>query len=154
MNHSNLIINYGKVQVKQGNFINMYRTLEKPYICYPFIKNNYYCLIMVDIDSPSIKNPIYKYWLHWMIVNIHYNIDLINNNIYGLTLIKYLSAGPEKNTGPHRYIFFLYKQPYNINFNNEYLPRIKFNLNNFVNKYNFKLLDFNYFKCEYPKFDI
>jgi len=159
MEHSNLIINYGKVQVKHGNFIDINRTIEQPIIYYPFIENIYYCLLMLDIDAPSKNNPIYKYWLHWMIVNIHYsddiikNYDLINNNIYGLTLIKYMGPTPSKGTGPHRYIFILYKQPYKLNFNYEYPPRKKFNLNEFVNKYNLELLNLIYFKCEYPKYE-
>ena len=165
MSHSNLIVNYGKIQVKQGNFIDVYRSIHKPSIQYSFIKNTYYCLLMVDMDSPNKTNPIYKYWLHWMIINIHcqknlisnYNLitnyDLINEYIYGQTIMQYTEPTPEKDTGPHRFIFLLYKQPQKLNLNNNLPSRKKFNLKIFVNKYNLELLSVISFKSEYPKYE-
>jgi phosphatidylethanolamine-binding protein (PEBP) family uncharacterized protein len=159
MNRNNLIIKYDNVQVKQGNYIDMNRFINKPTIYYPYIKNIYYSLLMVDIDAPTKSKPIYKYWIHWMIGNIysstqiHNNDNLIYNNIYGLSIIDYMSPTPQKGTGPHRYVFLLYKQPYKLNYNYEYPSRKKFNVKEYANKYNLELLNIVYFKCEYSKYD-
>jgi large subunit ribosomal protein L35 len=160
MNEGEFIVYYGKVQVKRGNFIDMFRATYPPTIYYfPLQKKTCYCILMVDMDSPNRKNPIYKYWLHWMVCNIQYSINPLENyniiytNVYGQTIIDYMEPSPSRGTGPHRYILLLYKQPFMLNFNYEPYRRRNFNVKKFVKKYNLELVSLIHFKCEYPKYD-
>ncbi len=101
---------------------------KRPAIKFDF-GDNHHTLIMVDPDAPSRTNPIYKYYLHWMIVN--------NNE----TIIPFEPSTPPKNSGPHRYFFYLFEQPEKFNsneFKKIYQERKQFNLNNFI--YDHKLM--------------
>ena len=110
------------------------------------------------MDAPSRKNPIFKYWIHWMVGNIHYNKNPPDNynmlylNVFGLTIFEYMRPTSPQGTGPHRYIFLLYKQPYILNFNYEPTYRRKFNIKKFVKKYNLELISLIHFKCEYDNY--
>lgn len=53
----------------------------------------------VDPDAPSRKEPKYREWHHWLVVNIPGND--INK---GQTLSGYIGAAPPKGSGKHLFI--------------------------------------------------
>ena len=52
-----------------------------------------------DPDAPSRKDPKYREWRHWLVVNIPGG-DVSKGEVCA----EYVGAGPPKGTGLHRYI--------------------------------------------------
>ena len=71
----------------------------------------------VDPDAPSRKNPTFREWHHWLVVNIPSN-DISK----GKELSAYIGSGPPKDTGLHRYVFLIYKQPGKLTCSEKCLP--------------------------------
>lgn len=65
-----------------------------------------FTLIATDPDAPSRSNPMYREFVHWVVVNIPGN-DLRS----GVEIAPYVGPAPPHGTDSHRYAFFLYKQP-------------------------------------------
>ena len=53
----------------------------------------------VDPDAPSRKEPKYREWRHWVVVNIPGG-DVSKGEVCA----EYVGAGPPKGTGLHRYV--------------------------------------------------
>jgi large subunit ribosomal protein L35 len=66
--------------------------------------NYYYTLMMIDPDAPSRKNPIKKFWLHWLKINM----DFKGNN--SEEIVSYHPPTPPINTDYHRYYICILKQ--------------------------------------------
>lgn len=64
---------------------------------------------MVDPDAPSRKDPKFRSWRHWLVVNIPGN-DVRSGEVK----TKYMGSAPPHGSGLHRYIFLLFKQESNI----------------------------------------
>jgi len=66
----------------------------------------YYTIIMIDPDMPSRQTPVKDKTpvLHWLKVNIP------GSGIGGRSLAPYIGSGPPKNTGHHRYNFFVFDE--------------------------------------------
>ena len=63
------------------------------------VESDLYTLIMVDVE-------VKKEWVHWVVGNIP------GNNIdKGVTLVSFFPSAPPKNSGEHKYVFLLFKQP-------------------------------------------
>ncbi|XP_066495813.1 phosphatidylethanolamine-binding protein 4 [Tiliqua scincoides] len=73
-------------------------------------KNKHYVLIMVDPDAPNRAHPKYRYWRHWLVVDIR-GADLKNGNPQGRVLTDYTRPTPPAQSGYHRYQFLLFAQP-------------------------------------------
>ena len=52
-----------------------------------------------DPDAPSRKDPKYREWRHWLVVNVPGG-DVSRGEVCA----EYVGAGPPKGTGLHRYI--------------------------------------------------
>ena len=64
-----------------------------------------YTLVLTDPDAPSRKDPKYREWHHFLVVNMK------GNNISsGTVLSDYVGSGPPKGTGLHRYLWLVYEQ--------------------------------------------
>lgn len=63
-------------------------------------------LLMVDPDAPNKNKHTFRYWLHWLVVDIPCNGDLEEGN----TITPFNPSGPPKGSGLHRYFFLLFKQ--------------------------------------------
>ena len=57
------------------------------------------CMSISDPDAPSRKDPKYREWRHWVVVNIPGG-DVSKGEVCA----EYIGAGPPKGTGLHRYI--------------------------------------------------
>lgn len=106
-----------EVKLSDGTYLEpgseiMPSQLEKePTVKWNYKKNTYYFLCMLDPDVPSRQNPALRHWQHWLVGNIpECNIQ------EGLIYTKYTKPFPAENTGLHRYIFLIYKQPEFIRF--------------------------------------
>lgn len=62
--------------------------------------------LISDPDAPSRKEPKFREWHHWLMGNIK------GSDLEGADhLSRYIGSGPPPDTGLHRYVFLLYKQP-------------------------------------------
>ncbi|KAH8359201.1 hypothetical protein KR093_005124 [Drosophila rubida] len=84
---------------------------EQPVVEWSAEPSDYYTLIMTDPDAPSRDEPKFREFKHWVLVNIAGN-DVST----GEALAEYVGSGPPKDTGLHRYVFLLYKQPGKLDF--------------------------------------
>ena len=62
-----------------------------------------YTLMLVDVDSPSPKDPHHRALLLWMVVNIP-SMDVARGEV----VVEYEPPSPAR--GKHRYAFLLFKQ--------------------------------------------
>ncbi|EDV48021.1 protein D2 [Drosophila erecta] len=116
--------------------------------------NALYTLILTDPDAPSRKEPKFREWHHWLVVNIPGN--QVDN---GVVLTAYVGAGPPQGTGLHRYVFLVYKQPQKLTCNEPKIPktsgdkRANFSTSKFMSKY--KLGDpiaGNFFQAQWDEY--
>jgi phosphatidylethanolamine-binding protein (PEBP) family uncharacterized protein len=102
---------------------------KKPVITSNIKTNDYlYTTLIVDPDAPYPSNPTKKYFIHLMVVN---STDI---------KIDYYPPHPPVDSPPHRYKVLLFQQEQYIQIANS-KPHPKFNLNEFICKYNLKLVD-------------
>lgn len=103
----------------------------------------------------SRKEPTYREWHHWLVVNIPGN-DIKN----GQTLSEYIGSGPPPETGLHRYVFLVYKQSNGkITCDEKVLPNTSgegrgcFSIKNFAEKYQLgEPIAGNFFQAEYDDY--
>uniref|UniRef100_A0A2K6TE86 Phosphatidylethanolamine binding protein 1 n=1 Tax=Saimiri boliviensis boliviensis TaxID=39432 RepID=A0A2K6TE86_SAIBB len=62
-------------------------------------------LVLTDSGGPSRKDPKYREWYHFLVVNMKGN-DISR----GTVLSNYLGSGPPKTTGLHCYVWLVYQQ--------------------------------------------
>ncbi|XP_053419940.1 phosphatidylethanolamine-binding protein 1-like [Nycticebus coucang] len=64
-----------------------------------------YTLVLTDLDAPSRKDPKYREWHHFLVINMKGN-DISS----GTVLSDYVGSGPPKGTGLHCYVWLAYEQ--------------------------------------------
>lgn len=94
------------VIVNLGNELTPTEVKDKPAVTWDAEKGAFYTLIMIDLDAPSRACPTWREVRHWLVVNIPESS--IEN---GDEVVEFISSGPPKDTGLHRYVFLVYKQP-------------------------------------------
>ncbi|KAK6051399.1 phosphatidylethanolamine-binding protein [Cooperia oncophora] len=94
------------VEVNLGNVLTPTQVKNPPKLTWDTEQGALYTVIMTDPDAPSRKEPTYREWHHWLVVNVPEND--VNK---GDALAEYIGSGPPKGTGLHRYVFLVYKQP-------------------------------------------
>ncbi|OQV18993.1 putative OV-16 antigen [Hypsibius exemplaris] len=97
------------VEASLGNELTPRQVKDKPDVTWTADEKELYTLCMTDPDTPGgIANPGTKNtgWKHFLVVNIP------GNKVgQGDVMADYVECGPLKDTGNHRYVFLLYKQP-------------------------------------------
>ncbi|CTQ86804.1 Phosphatidylethanolamine-binding protein [Caenorhabditis elegans] len=93
------------VEANLGNVLTPTQVKDTPEVKWDAEPGALYTLIKTDPDAPSRKEPTYREWHHWLVVNIPGN-DIAK----GDTLSEYIGAGPPPKTGLHRYVYLIYKQ--------------------------------------------
>lgn len=75
--------------IDNGQKIIFEKSQDVPKPIFDIGDNEYYTIAMVDPDAPSRENPIYKYFLHMLIVNNYQ------------TLVSFQPPSPPKGSGYH-----------------------------------------------------
>jgi phosphatidylethanolamine-binding protein (PEBP) family uncharacterized protein len=103
-----LKVSFPKGDSKNGNLFaaSDLHYIEPDVIFTPPDKNAFYTLVKVDPDAPSRTNHSQREWRHWLVVNIPGHD--VNK---GEVITPYMGPHPPKDSGAHRYVFLLYKQP-------------------------------------------
>ncbi|KAJ8983331.1 hypothetical protein NQ317_010870 [Molorchus minor] len=142
------------VKVNLGNVLTPTQVKDPPTLKWDSEGGGFYTLCMTDPDAPSRKEPKFREWHHWLIVNIPgSNVD------QGEVLSEYVGSGPPPDTGLHRYVFLVYKQPGKLNCDEERLTnrsgdnRGCFSIRKFAAKYNLgQPISGNFFQAEYDDY--
>eukprot|EP01128_Nolandella_sp_AFSM9_P010192 TRINITY_DN700_c0_g1_i1.p2 TRINITY_DN700_c0_g1~~TRINITY_DN700_c0_g1_i1.p2 ORF type:complete len:220 (+),score=65.88 TRINITY_DN700_c0_g1_i1:69-662(+) len=93
--------------VKMGNILPPKPTHTKPTITWEADEGpkTLYTLIKSDPDAPSRADPKFREWCHYIHTNIEGNDLSTGEVVYG-----YVGVGAPKDTGLHRYVYFLFQQ--------------------------------------------
>ncbi|XP_051954398.1 phosphatidylethanolamine-binding protein 1 [Xyrauchen texanus] len=95
-----------------------------------------YTLALTDPDAPSRKDPKFREWHHFLVINMKGN-DISS----GCVMSDYVGSGPPKGTGLHRYVWLVYEQSGSISCTEPVLTnrsgdnRGKFKIQSFRKKY-------------------
>nr|XP_018905872.1 PREDICTED: putative odorant-binding protein A5 [Bemisia tabaci] len=121
-------------------------------------ETEWYTLIMAGLDVPSHMTPTLREYLHWLVVNIP------GNEIKeGQELASYNVPAPAEDTGIHRHVIVVYKQPKKLAFDEKPIRssfaddrRANFSNCHFAEKYHFSEFQspvaINFFQTEWtPK---
>ncbi|XP_077978474.1 protein D3-like [Glandiceps talaboti] len=100
------------VKTEIGNELTPTQVQKAPCtLSWPTETDAFYTVLMTDPDAPSRKEPKFREWHHWLVVNIP-GCDISK----GETVMEYVGSGPPQGTGLHRYVFLVYKQPGKITY--------------------------------------
>ncbi|KAF9579693.1 hypothetical protein BGW38_003946 [Lunasporangiospora selenospora] len=105
--------------VTLGNTLAVSETQHTPRVT--FMSENpsdKYTLIMTDPDAPSRNEPRMREYRHWIVTNLSGSspTEFAPSNLsQGTELTSYMGPAPPRGTGPHRYVFLLYKQSHGTN---------------------------------------
>ncbi|CAG9559418.1 unnamed protein product [Danaus chrysippus] len=125
------------VEVNFGNELTPTQVKDVPNVKWNAVPDTYYTLAMTDPDAPSRAEPQFREWHHWLVGNI-----LGGDISSGEVLSAYVGSGPPPETGLHRYVFLVYKQPGKLSFDEPRLPNTSgdkrggFSIAKFAKKYN------------------
>ncbi|ORY95615.1 phosphatidylethanolamine-binding protein [Syncephalastrum racemosum] len=137
-------------EVAMGNTLEIGKTQEVPRVMFiPTDDNTQYTLLLVDPDAPSKSDPKFGPYRHWVVGNIPGSTGLVETNTAN-ELTPYMGPAPPPGSGPHRYIFLLYRQtreqhsftPLNVQ------DRSKFSFSNFAQENQLELIGANFFYAE------
>ncbi|KAG0022724.1 hypothetical protein BGZ81_008389 [Podila clonocystis] len=153
-----LVVSYdnGK-EVALGNKLAVADTQHPPRVSFQSDSpNDKYTLIMTDPDAPSRSNPKFREWRHWVVSNISGSTSLTDfqpaNLSQGTVLTPYMGPAPPGGSGPHRYVFLLYKQVGGANVAALSTPlgdnRQSFKAKQFSGQAHLELVGANYFFAE------
>uniref|UniRef100_A0A3P9JP17 Phosphatidylethanolamine binding protein 1 n=1 Tax=Oryzias latipes TaxID=8090 RepID=A0A3P9JP17_ORYLA len=104
-----LVVKYGSLEIDElGKVFTPTQVQNRPTSvewdgCDP---SKLYTLALTDPDAPSRKDPKFREWHHFLVVNMKGN-DVSS----GCVLSDYVGSGPPRGTGLHRYVWLVYEQP-------------------------------------------
>ncbi|KAH4922036.1 hypothetical protein HBI79_182870 [Parastagonospora nodorum] len=109
----NLSISYPSISPSNGSFVRVSQVAHTPKISISPSSpsdSESYTLMLIDPDAPTPADPKFAYWRHWVVCHIP-STSSTNISESGVTLTKYLPPGPKDESGPHRYLFLLFREP-------------------------------------------
>ncbi|CAL4120807.1 unnamed protein product, partial [Meganyctiphanes norvegica] len=150
-------ITYGRldennlIDVKFGNVLIPSEAENPPTsVSWPTNPGKFYTFIMIDPDVPTRNFPVFREYLHCLVVNIPGN-----KVTDGETLAEYIGPAPPAHTGFHRYVFLVYCQTRGeIDFDVERLSRAasygrsNFKSQEFAETWSLDLVAGNFFLAE------
>lgn len=142
------------VEVNEGNVLTPTQVKDQPTISWNGASDQFYTVAMTDPDAPSRKEPKYREWHHWLVGNVPGE-----NIAAGNVLSAYVGSGPPPETGLHRYVFLVYKQPGKLEFDEPKLTntsgdnRALFSIFKFAEKYKLgEPVAGNFYQAEYDDY--
>ncbi|KAG0297289.1 hypothetical protein BGZ96_007026 [Linnemannia gamsii] len=152
-----LMVSFGSnKEVALGNKLTVQETQHAPQVSFQAESpGDQYTLIMTDPDAPSRNDPKMREYRHWVVANISGTSDFQPANVsQGAVVSPYMGPAPPAGSGPHRYIFLLYKQTPSTNVSALTTPlapqRQGFKAKQFSSQAHLELVGANYFFAENP----
>ncbi|KAL3185696.1 hypothetical protein MRX96_028599 [Rhipicephalus microplus] len=95
------------VNVAMGNTLSVSNTSRPPEdVSFNASPDNYYTIMLVDLDAPSRSQPNLRSYRQWLVVNVPSTMNLLD----GTVVTEYIGPRPAHDTGPHRLVFLVYSQ--------------------------------------------
>jgi phosphatidylethanolamine-binding protein (PEBP) family uncharacterized protein len=107
-----LSVKFPSLTPENGSIARVSQVKEQPSICLSpsSATTSIYTFMMIDPDAPTPDDPKFAYWRHWVVTSLSPSTpDNITDK--GTTVTPYLAPGPKDESGPHRYLFLLFKEP-------------------------------------------
>jgi phosphatidylethanolamine-binding protein (PEBP) family uncharacterized protein len=99
-------VKFGDLKVEFGNELTPTQVQNRPtHLKWDTESGALYTLLLTDPDAPSRKEPTFREWHHWLVVNIP-GTDVGKGDV----LADYIGSGPPEGTGLHRYVYLVFKQ--------------------------------------------
>ncbi|KAM8705223.1 hypothetical protein ACLKA7_009648 [Drosophila subpalustris] len=144
----------GGLEVNGGNELTPTQVKGVPQLDWSTEPDALYTVLLTDPDAPSRKEPKFREWHHWLVVNVPGNqVDK------GDVLTAYVGSGPPQGTGLHRYVFLVFKQPQKLSCNEPRIPKTsgekrgKFSTAKFAAKYKLgNCVGGNFFQAQYDDY--
>lgn len=140
--------------MNKGNELTPTQVQNEPHVEWSAEDGGYYTLLMTEPDAPSRNDLSLREWQHWLIVNIPGN-DITK----GTVLSGYQGSGPGKGSGFHRYVYLIFKQSQELQFEEKFSPansiegRSNFSTRKFMDKYGFGApIAGNFYECQYDEY--
>ncbi|XP_030383786.1 putative odorant-binding protein A5 [Scaptodrosophila lebanonensis] len=105
------VIFENRLNIEEGNLYTPMSLKFEPKLDWDADEDTYYTIVMLTPDAPSRENPIYRSWLHWLVVNVPG--DSISK---GQIISEYYGPIPPKKSGELRYVVLVYEQSDKIEF--------------------------------------
>ncbi|BGP12705.1 hypothetical protein JCM10213_008843 [Rhodosporidiobolus nylandii] len=130
--------------VEPGETYPVQATQEQPTIAFSAEEGGKYTLALLDPDAPSREEPKWGPFRHWLISGLKPGSPVF---VERETLTPYMGPAPPAGTGPHRYVFLLYREPDGAppTFSGDKEARKQCNIKEFVEENKLKLVGANFF---------
>ncbi|KAJ4322333.1 hypothetical protein N0V94_002442 [Neodidymelliopsis sp. IMI 364377] len=149
----NLNVAFPSKSPANGSLVRVSEVKETPKVTFSAISDSAsaqsFTFFLIDPDAPTPDDPKFAYWRHWVITNIPSSASSISE---GKTLTQYLAPGPKDESGPHRYLFLLFKEPQGFSIEKqdvggeEFVDRRSFGAKEFVEKWGLDLVGVQWMK--------
>ncbi|KAF9697994.1 hypothetical protein EKO04_004493 [Ascochyta lentis] len=144
-----LSVSFSSKSPTNGSLVRVSEVKETPNVTFSATSNSgsaqSYTFFLIDPDAPTPDDPKFAYWRHWVVTNIPLSSGS-GDVKQGKTLTQYLAPGPKDESGPHRYLFLLFKEPEGFSIEKsdvggeEFVDRRSFGAREFVEKHGLELV--------------
>jgi phosphatidylethanolamine-binding protein (PEBP) family uncharacterized protein len=112
----NLSVTFSSISPSDGSLVRVSQVKDTPTISVSSLEAasppQSFTFMLLDPDAPTPDDPKFGYWRHWVVTNISSDgLDSSDIVSAGKTLTNYLAPGPKDESGPHRYLFLLFREP-------------------------------------------
>jgi hypothetical protein len=112
----NLSVTFSSISPSDGSLVHVSQVKDTPTISVSSLEAasppQSFTFMLLDPDAPTPDDPKFAYWRHWVVTNISSDgLDSSDIVSAGKTLTNYLAPGPKDESGPHRYLFLLFREP-------------------------------------------
>jgi phosphatidylethanolamine-binding protein (PEBP) family uncharacterized protein len=112
----NLSVTFSSISPSDGSLVRVSQVKDTPTISVSSLEAasppQSFTFMLLDPDAPTPDDPKFAYWRHWVVTNISSDgLDSSDIVSAGKTLTNYLAPGPKDESGPHRYLFLLFREP-------------------------------------------
>ncbi|KAJ4984317.1 phosphatidylethanolamine-binding protein [Stagonosporopsis vannaccii] len=143
-----LAVSFPSTSPSNGSLVRVSDVKEKPSVSFSAAASTTpsaqsFTFLLIDPDAPTPDDPKFAYWRHWVVTNVPSSAGDISA---GKTLTQYLAPGPKDESGPHRYLFLLFKEPQGFSIEKshvggeEFVDRRSFGAKEFVEKHGLELV--------------
>lgn len=117
----------GEAVVLLGGTLLVAGTQAVPQVAYtqlptatPIVPTDTFTLVLTDPDAPTRGDKKWSEYCHWVVTDLTLtptdaevpeSLTTLIDVSKGRTLVEYMGPGPPEGSGPHRYVFLLYKTP-------------------------------------------
>ncbi|KAI1617382.1 phosphatidylethanolamine-binding protein [Exophiala viscosa] len=116
-------LSYGQKTLESDELVSRTDAANEPQLSFPAGDlSSRYIVVSLDNDAPYASFNILSPILHWIQADLKVSPATNNLTSEGAAVVNWIGPDPPPGSGPHRYVFLLYKQPSNFNSNDHAAP--------------------------------